>query len=228
VFETDSAAARPCRVSTDTATPVSAVSSGMPAAASEARATASTANAISRPVTSLLPDPLDRDEKACPPGCTDSVLLSAASAMVLSASSVPASRPDALTRYWTVAIAVVPSLVTRCDFCGGKTAATCGAAAAFDSAWLIAAALAVLVTVVPPRAAKTSWALVPPAAGKSVFTWSSAVCDGEPGMVKVLSSWPPPIFMPAPAAASTTSQTATTSHLRAKHARPIRYRTPDI
>jgi hypothetical protein len=47
-------------------------------------------------------------------------------------------------------------------------------------------------------------------------------------MVKVLSSWPPPIFMPAPAAASTTSQAATTSHLRAKQARPIRYRTPDI
>jgi hypothetical protein len=62
VFETDSAAARPCRVSTDTATPVSAVSSGMPAATSEARATVRTAKAISRPVTSLLPDPLDTDK----------------------------------------------------------------------------------------------------------------------------------------------------------------------
>jgi hypothetical protein len=68
VFEIDSAAARPCRVRTDTATPVSAVSSGMPAASSEARATARTTKAISRPVTSLLADPLDRDEKACPPG----------------------------------------------------------------------------------------------------------------------------------------------------------------
>src|SRR2546429_306792 len=47
------------------------------------------------PVTSLLPDPLDRDEKACPPGCTDSVLLSAALAMLLSASSVPLSRSAA-------------------------------------------------------------------------------------------------------------------------------------
>src|SRR6185437_6992409 len=200
----------------------------MPAATSEARATASTANAISRPVTSLLPDPLDRDEKACPPGCTDSVLLSAALAMLLSALSVPLSRPDALTLYCTVAIAVVPSLVTRCDLSGGMTAATCGAAAAFDSARLIAAALAGLVTVVPPRAAKTSWALVPPAAGKSFFTWSSAVCDGEPGMVKVLSSWPPLIFMPAPAAMTTSSQVTTTSQRWAKHERPTRYRTLDI
>jgi hypothetical protein len=160
----------------------------MPAATSDARATVSTAKAISRPVTSLLPDPLDSDEKACPPGCTDSVLLSAALAMLLSASSVPAARPDAPTRYCTVAIAVVPSLVTRCDLPGGTTAATCGAAAALASAWLIAAALAGLVTVVAPRAAKTSCALVPPATGKSFFTWSSAACDDEPGMVKVLSS----------------------------------------
>jgi hypothetical protein len=98
------------------------------------------------------------------------VLLSAALAMLPSASSVPLSRSDALTRYSTVAIAVLPSLVTRCDFCGGTTAATCGAAAALASAWLIAAALAGLFTVVPPVAAKTSWALVPPAAGKSCRT----------------------------------------------------------
>ena len=228
MLETDSAAARPCRLSTDTATPVRAVSSGMPAATSEARATARTAKAISRPVASLLPDPLDSDEKACPPTCTDSVLLSAALAMLLSASSVPLSRSAALTRYSTVPISVVPSLVTRCDFSAGMTAATCGAAAAFDSAWLIAAALAGLVTVVPPRAAKTSWALVPPAIGKSRRTWSSAVCDCEPGMVNVLSSWPPPIFMPTPAATTTSSQTVTTSHLWAKHARPIRYSIRDI
>src|SRR5256886_11478089 len=109
-----------------------AARSGRPAATSEAGPTASTAKAISRPVTSLLPDPLDRDEKAWPPGCTDSVLLSAALAMLLSASSVPLSRPDELTRYCTVAMAVVPSFVTRCDLSGGTTAATCGAPAASD------------------------------------------------------------------------------------------------
>ena len=55
-----------------------------------------------------------------------------------------------------------------------------------------------------------------------------AVCDCEPGMVNVLSSWPPASFAPTPAVASRISQIATTSHLWAKHARPIRYSTPDI
>jgi hypothetical protein len=47
-------------------------------------------------------------------------------------------------------------------------------------------------------------------------------------MVKLLSSWPPPIFMPAPAATTTSSQVTTTSQRWAKHARPIRYSIRDI
>jgi hypothetical protein len=83
---------------------------------------------------------------------------------------------------------------------------------ASDSARWIARALAGLFTVVTPRAWKTSCALVPPESGKSCFTWFSAVCDCEPGIVNVLSSWPPPSFMPAPAPASTRTHIASTSH----------------
>jgi len=57
--------------------------------------------------------------------------------------------------------------------------------------------LAALLIELPSRAAKTSWALVPAATGKSFCTWFSAVCDCEPGMVKLLLSWPPLIFTPA-------------------------------
>ena len=148
--------------------------------------------------------------------------------MPVSAVSEALLRLLALTGYCTVAIPVLSSGVIRCEPCGEMTAVTWGAVAALSSVSLRAAALAGLASVVPSVAWKMSWALVPPAAGKSCCTWSSAVWDCEPGMVNVLSSWPPAALAPSAPATITRSQIETTSHLCAKHARPSLYRTFDI
>ena len=228
VLEIEVTAARPLSPSIATATPPMAVISGIPAASSEPSVTVRTTRAMIRPMMSLLPVLGALADRAAPPALTASVLLFAALLRFVSAVTELFCRSPEVTRYSTVAMPVSPSGVTCCDAWGEMTAATCGALAAWASVRSMSAALAGLASVVPSVAWKTSCALVPAAAGKSCCTWSSAVCDWEPGMVNVLSSVPPDTFAPAAPATSTSSHSATTSHRCAKHQRAIACKTLDI
>ena len=214
VEEIDSTPASALRLSMATATPRQAEISGIPAASSEQRAIVSTIRATTRPISSLESDPPpDELENAGPPTSILRLLDWSALAMFCSASRLPLSKPDDATVYWTAAMAVLPSLVTVPVFCGVNTAATWGALAAFVSASLTAAALALVCSVVSPCAWNSSCALVPLAVGNSFATTSSAFCDCEPGIVNELSSCAFAAFTPTIAAIKMTTHTATTRHL---------------
>src|SRR5689334_193435 len=110
-----------------TTTPLSALSSGRPAANSDPNVTARIAKAITMPRTVDGPGLDDTEPYALPPTCAVTPACSAGPVALTSAGKLRESKSVRVTVYWTSASAARPSEEIALDVNGSITAATWGA-----------------------------------------------------------------------------------------------------
>ena len=197
-------------------TPISAVSSGSPAAASDPNVIRSTSPATARPMISPTPPIEASDTTASPPNSTCRPASRAVSAAAWTASAEPSGSASACAVQFTCASATRPSS----DVSGSLTEATPGAFAAAAVASATAAARAPSVSRSPSGAANTIRPDAPLASGSRCSSRSIARWDSVPGMVAASVVGPLSAEAAANMPPSSTSQRASVALRRRKAVRP--------
>ena len=164
------------------ATPIAAVSSGSPAARSDANVTARTANARSTPRTSVIPIPSVGCGYIAPPSVT--VNFASAGGFAAASTSVTADggRSVEVTSNWMDdrALSLSGEMVPTASLANGSsTEVTCCTLA---MAWICASMAACWSAIGPAVDVKTIWPVVPEACGKRCASVSMPRCDSVPGI----------------------------------------------